>query len=84
MSIEEFYSWFKKLGGTISPHHIKQLEPSFQTVPEPISSFKSHPNEIKRKYNYKFKDRPLVDESLSEFPDINSISYERIQNDHRV
>jgi len=54
-NLNKYYHWFKKLGGDTTKMDVSQIH---EILNEPIfliSTFKTRAEEIKNKYNYKFK-----------------------------
>ena len=50
-----FYNWFQILGGNLANLEVGNLVSKLNNPSLFISSFKNRPEEIKEKYNYKFK-----------------------------
>lgn len=80
-SVENFLKWFQGMGGRVPPNIEEVLNTRYVYNPEPVSSFKDRAEYIKKKYNYKFKGKPICDHDLSGFPDISKINF--VKNEKR-
>jgi len=72
----KFYLWLVSIGADLKnfePENIQIHEIPAKTK----SSFKNRSNEVKEKYNHRFKLDHLNDNFLAGFPNIHSITFER-------
>lgn len=53
--INEFYKWFKDLGGDINRLDINDIDVRINNPVLQMSSFKQNPQETKTKHNHKFE-----------------------------
>ena len=53
--LNEFYQWFKDLGGDINRLDINDIDVRINNPVLQISSFKQNPQNTKTKYNHKFE-----------------------------
>lgn len=51
----KFYDWFEKLGGNLTNFDTAIIVRKLNNISLIFCSFKTCPNEVKRKYNYKFE-----------------------------
>ena len=53
--LNEFYEWFKDLGGDINRLDINDIDVRINSPVLQMSSFKQNPETTKTKYNHKFE-----------------------------
>ena len=53
--LNEFYQWFKDLGGDINRLDINDIDVRINNPVLQMSTFKQNPQETKTKYNHKFE-----------------------------
>ena len=70
-ALKNFIKWFTDLGGAMDQHMEDVCKARMQPVPVPKSSFRNRPEEIKEKFNHKFKAKPVEDDFLNDVVDID-------------
>jgi len=74
--LKQFLKWFGNIGGPV-PTVFDKILAKFTPIPIPVSSFKNRAADIKKKYNYRFKNRSIFDDFMSEEPDLDKLYFER-------
>jgi hypothetical protein len=72
----KFYSWLVSIGADLKNFEPENIE-IHETPAKRKSSFKKNPAQIKEKYNHRFKLDHLSDDLLSDYPNINLLTFER-------
>jgi len=75
MNYSGFFKWFQGLGGRVPDRFEEVLNTRYVYDAPPVSSFKSRAEEIKKKYNHKFKQLKVKDDFLSKEPNIFNILF---------
>lgn len=76
--LEEFISWFNRMGTTLDKHNYAMVEARLYTQPNLFeSTLKRRAVEIKNKYNHIFQANNLRADFLKDVPDISTLKFER-------
>lgn len=70
-ALEKFYQWFLRLGGKVPKDLSGEIKAKFEAKPQVRTSLRPRAEEIKAKYNYKFKN------PLNNYPDISKLNFEK-------
>ncbi len=72
-ALDRFFNWFNRMGGEI-PRDSEYLKDKFHDTKPLAHSLKGRAEEIKRKYNHKFKHVDF----LKDVPDINNLKFDKL------
>jgi len=75
---DRFFAWFSKIGGYVTPAYEELIDKRLYASNYISHSFKEKAAEVKEKYNYKFEEKPPVEDNFLEgFDKVNNINFDK-------